>query len=129
MVFAARRQGVQAEYARPKEGYLLWSSGPYIVKNPDRTAEQEEAVYRLIDFMLGPWYGATISLLRGYLTSPMAAEYAKTHPEEFTAEQAAEVAKIHAIVHSKFELDGTWQQRWPTHVEVYEEEWARFRAA
>ncbi len=129
MVFAARRQGVQAEYARPKEGYLLWSSGPYIVKNPDRTAEQEEAVYRLIDFMLGPWYGATISLLRGYLTSPMAAEYAKTHPEEFTAEQAAEVAKIHATVHSKFELDGTWQQRWPTHVEVYEEEWARFRAA
>ena len=129
MVFAARRQGVHAEYARPKEGYLLWSSGPYLVKNPDRTAEQEEAVYRLIDFMLGPWYGATISLLRGYLTNPMAAEYAKTHPDEFTAEQAAEVEKIHGIVHSKFELDGTWQQRWPTHVEVYEEEWARFRAA
>lgn len=129
MVFAARRQGVQVEYARPKEGYLLWSLGPYIVKNPDRTAEHEEAIYRLIDFMLGPWYGATISLLHGYLTSPLAAQYAKTHPDEFTAEQAAKVAKIHANVHSKFELGGTWQQRWPTHVEVYEEEWARFRAA
>ena len=129
MVFAARRQGVQAEYARPKEGYLLWSLGPYIVKNPDRTAEHEEAIYRLIDFMLGPWYGATISLLHGYLTSPLAAQYAETHPDEFTAEQAAKVAKIHANVRSKFELEGTWQQRWPTHVEVYEEEWARFRAA
>ena len=129
MVFAARRQGVKVEYARPKEGYLLWSLGPYIVKNPDRTAEHEEAIYRLIDFMLGPWYGATISLLHGYLTNPLAAEYAKTHPDEFTAEQAAKVAEIHANVHSKFELGGTWQQRWPTHIEVYEEEWARFRAA
>lgn len=129
MVFAARRQGVKAEYARPKEGYLLWSLGPYIVKNPDRTAEHEEAIYRLIDFMLGPWYGATISLLHGYLTNPLAAQYAKNHPDEFTPEQAAKVAKIHANVHSKFELGGTWQQRWPTHIEVYEEEWARFRAA
>jgi spermidine/putrescine-binding protein len=129
MVFAARRQGVQAEYARPKEGYLLWSLGPYIVNNPNRSAEHEEAMYQLIDFMLGPWYGAKISLLRGYLTHPAAIEYAKNNPGEFTAEEAVEVAAIHANVHSKFELDGTWQQRWPTHVEDYEEEWARFRAA
>ena len=29
-------------------------------------------------------------------------------------------AEIHANVHSKFELGGTWQQRWPIHVEEYE---------
>ena len=129
MVFAARRQGVHAEYARPKEGYLLWASGPYIVNNPTRTPEREEAMYQLLDFMLGGWYGATISLLRGYLTSPESAEYARSHPDEFGADKAAEVEKIHAIVNGKFEIPGTWQQRWPTHIEAYEEEWARFRAA
>lgn len=129
MVFAARRQGVQAEYARPKEGYLLWSSGPYIVNNPNRAGEREEVIYQLLDFMLDDWYGAKISLLRGYLTSPGAAEYARAHPDEFTAEQAKEIETIHAGVKSKFDIPGTWQQRWPTHVDVYEEEWARFRAA
>jgi len=129
MVFAARRQGVKAEYARPKEGYLLWSLGPYIVNNPKRTPEHEEAMYRLIDFMLGPWYGAKITLLRGYLTTPYAAEYAREHADAFTAKEAAEIARIQANVKSKFEIPGTWQQRWPTHVDVYEEEWARFRAA
>lgn len=129
MVFAARRQGVQAEYARPKEGYLLWSLGPYIVNNPNRTPEHEEAIYQLLDFLLDDWYSATISLIYGYLTSPGAAEYARSHPGEFTSDQAEKVGQIHANVKSKFEIPGTWQQRWPTHVEVYEEEWARFRAA
>jgi putative spermidine/putrescine transport system substrate-binding protein len=129
MVFAARRQGVQAEYARPKEGYLLWSLGPYIVNNPNRTPEHEEAIYQLLDFLLDDWYSAKISLIHGYLTSPGAAEYARTHPSEFTSDQAEKVEQIHANVKSKFEMPGTWQQRWPTHVEVYEEEWARFRAA
>ena len=129
MVFAARRQGVQAEYARPKEGYLLWSLGPYLVNNPNRTPEHEEAIYQLLDFLLDDWYSATISLIHGYLTSPGAAEYARSHPGEFTSEQAEKVEQIHANVKSKFEMPGTWQQRWPTHVDVYEEEWARFRAA
>lgn len=129
MVFAARRQGVKAEYARPKEGYLLWASGPYVVNNPTRTPEREEAMYQLLDFMLGGWYGATITLLRGYLTSPDAADYARKHGEDFKPEQAAEIEEIHKNVNSKFDIPGTWQQRWPTHVEVYEEEWARFRAA
>jgi hypothetical protein len=32
-------------------------------------------------------------------------------------------------VQKKFEQGGTWQNRWPTHVDVYEEEWQRFKAA
>jgi putative spermidine/putrescine transport system substrate-binding protein len=129
MVFAARRAGIKAEYARPKEGYLLWASGPYIVNSPTRTPEREDAMYKLLDFMLSGWYSATITLLRGYLTGPDAADYARAHPSEFTSEQAAEIERIHKNVQSKFEIPGTWQQRWPKLVEVYEEEWARFRAA
>ena len=44
----------------------------YLVKNPNRSAEQTEAAYKLLDFMLGGWYGAKITNLRGYMTNPQA---------------------------------------------------------
>jgi putative spermidine/putrescine transport system substrate-binding protein len=77
MVFAARDQGIEVEYADPKEGYLLWAMAAYVVNNPDRTDQDLEGTYELLDFMLGPWYGPKITLLRGYMTNPMAPEYAK----------------------------------------------------
>jgi hypothetical protein len=129
MVFVAKDQGVDAVYADPKEGYLLWAMAAYIVKNPDRSEEQTEAVYALLDFMLGGWYGAKITNLRGYMTNPQAAEYAAANPTEFPAEEASRVAEITANVQGKFQKGGTWQNRWPTHVEVYEAEWARFKAS
>jgi hypothetical protein len=68
-------------------------------------------------------------LLRGYMTNPQAPEYAKSHPDEFKPEEAARVASIDAGVKAKFEAGGTWQNRWPTNVDAYEEEWQRFKAA
>jgi len=82
----------------------------------------------LLNFMLGPWYGAKITEMRGYMTNPQAAEYAKTHPDEFSAEEAKKVAEISDGVKRKFDKGGTWQNRWPTQVEEYESEWARFKA-
>ena len=129
MVFVARDQGHDVVYAAPKEGYLLWAMAAYLVNNPERNEEDLNATYDLLDFMLGPWYGAKITLLRGYMTNPMAPEYARSHPEEFSAEEAARVAEITEGVQRKFEQGGTWQNRWPTHVDAYEEEWQRFKAA
>ncbi len=129
MVFVARSQGHDVKYADPKEGYLLWTMAAYVVNNPERSEEDRKATYALLDFMLGPWYGAKITLLRGYMTNPMAPAYAKEHPDEFSKEEAARVAEITAGVKRKFEQGGTWQNRWPTHVDVYEEEWQRFKAA
>jgi putative spermidine/putrescine transport system substrate-binding protein len=129
MVFVARDQGHDVVYAAPKEGYLLWAMAAYVVNNPERSEEELADTYALLDFMLGPWYGAKITLLRGYMTNPMAPEYAKAHPEEFSAEEAARVAEITQGVQQKFEQGGTWQNRWPTHVDVYEEEWQRFKSA
>ena len=128
MVFAAETKGVKAVYARPKEGYLLWAMAAYLIKNPKRSEEKTKAASELLDFMLGPWYGAKITLLRGYMTNSQAVPYAKSHPEEFPAAQAEKIAAIDAGVKSKFELGGTWQNRWPTHVEAYEDQWARFKA-
>jgi putative spermidine/putrescine transport system substrate-binding protein len=129
MVFVARDQGHDVVYAAPKEGYLLWAMAAYVVDNPERSEEEIADTYALLDFMLGPWYGAKITLLRGYMTNPSAPGYAKAHPDEFSAEEAARVTEIAEGVQHKFEQGGTWQNRWPTHVDVYEEEWQRFKAA
>jgi spermidine/putrescine-binding protein len=129
MVIAANKAGAKTVYARPKEGFLLWAMAAYITRNPSRSAHQTQGVYALLNFMLGGWYGAKITLLRGYMTNPAAARYAASHPHEFTPAEAQQVAAIQRRVQAKFEAGGTWQNRWPTHLTVYEEEWARFKAA
>jgi hypothetical protein len=63
------------------------------------------------------------------MTNTDAPEYAKAHPDQFLAGAAEKVAVITANVHHKFTQGGTWQNRWPKHVDVYETEWARFKAA
>jgi spermidine/putrescine-binding protein len=129
MVFVAKSKGIDAVYAAPKEGYLLWAMAAYVVKNPARSAARTQAAYQLLDFMLGGWYGAKITELRGYMTNPQAPAYAKEHADEFPAAKAERIAAIDAGVKKKFEKGGTWQQRWPAAVEAYESEWARFKAA
>lgn len=129
MVFVAKSKGVDAVYADPKEGYLLWAMAAYLVKNPNRSAEQTTAAYQLLDFMLGGWYGATLTNLRGYMTNPQAVEYSAANSSEFPADQAKRVAEITENVKRKFQAGGTWQNRWPTEVEFYESEWSRFKAA
>ncbi len=129
MVFVAKSKGVDAVYADPKEGYLLWAMAAYLVKNPNRSEEQTKAAYQLLDFMLGGWYGATLTKLRGYMTNPQAVDYANANPSEFPAEDAKRVADITENVKRKFQAGGTWQNRWPTEVEFYESEWSRFKAA
>lgn len=129
MVFVAKDKGTNARYADPKEGYLLWAMAAYIVNNPEMSEEDLAGTYALLDFMLGGWYGAKITLLRGYMTNPLAADYATKNSKEFTVEEALRVKEITDGVKAKFEKGGTWQNRWPTHVDVYEEEWQRFKAA
>lgn len=129
MVFAARDQGVDAKYAQPKEGYLLWAMAAYIVNNPNMSDADLAGTYDLLNFMLGGWYGATITLKRGYMTNPNAVEYARNHPDQFSKADADRIEEITRGVEAKFAKGGTWQNRWPTHVDVYEEEWQRFKAA
>jgi spermidine/putrescine-binding protein len=129
MVFAARDQGVDAKYAQPKEGYLLWAMAAYIVNNPNMSDADLAGTYDLLNFMLDGWYGATITLKRGYMTNPNAVDYARNHPDQFSEADADRIEEITRGVEAKFAKGGTWQNRWPTHVDVYEEEWQRFKAA
>ena len=127
VVFALRDQGMEAEYATPDEGYLLWAMVDYVV-NPqgERSDARTEAIYDFVDWQLSGWYGATISQQTGYMTNPAAVSYAE-ETEGFDGEQ---VADIHEGVQRKFnEVGGSWQQRWPDNREAYEEQWQRLRNA
>jgi hypothetical protein len=118
---------MEAEYATPDEGYLLWAMVDYVV-NPqeERSDAQLQATYDFVDWQLSGWYGATISQQTGYMTNPAAVEYAQNN-EGFDGEQ---VAEIHEGVQRKFdEVGGSWQQRWPDEREAYEEQWQRLRNA
>lgn len=128
MVMAANAQGANVRYASPKEGYLLWAMAAYLVNDPNRTEEERAAAYDLLNFMLGPWYGATITGMQGYLTNPQAVAFAQDS-EAFSDEEAEQIAGIDARVKEKFSFGGTWQNRWPTNVDLYEEEWQRFKSA
>jgi putative spermidine/putrescine transport system substrate-binding protein len=127
MVFAAKARGINAVYAAPKEGYLLWAMAVYLVDR-DRSPERLNACYQLLDYMLGPEYGATITNLRGYMTNPEAPAFAAAS-EKFDEAAKKRVAQIDAGVKTKFETSGTWQTRWPTNITAYEEEWQRFKSA
>ena len=129
MVFVAKSKGIDAVYADPKEGYLLWAMAAYIVKNAKRSPEQTTAAYQLLDYMLGGWYGAKITTMRGYMTNTGAPEYAKAHADEFSVDEAAKVTSITENVRRKFAKGGTWQNRWPTAVDAYEAQWSRFKSA
>ena len=59
-----------------------------ITNNPDRSEEHTQAVYDLFDFMLGPWYGAKISAMRGYMTNSQAPGFAAANPDAFAAGEA-----------------------------------------
>jgi putative spermidine/putrescine transport system substrate-binding protein len=129
MVFVAKSKGVNAVYADPKEGYLLWAMAAYIVKNANRSAERTAATYQLLDYMLGGWYGAKITTMRGYMTNTDAPAYAMAHTDEFSSDEAGKVTSITENVRRKFAKGGTWQNRWPTAVDVYEAQWSRFKSA
>ena len=109
MVFVAKSKGANAVYADPKEGYLLWAMAAYLTKNPKRSAETTQAAYALLNFMLGGWYGAKITLLRGYMTNTDAPEYAKAHPDQFPAgsamAKAVHTPEIRAAYHDAIPLN------------------------
>lgn len=129
IAIAAQAKGVKAVYAEPQEGWLLWAYVAYLVNNPASKDATEKAAYELMDFMGSGWYGATITLKQGYLTNPEAVPYAEAHPDEFSADDVTKIKDISERVKKKFEKGGTWQNRWPDNVEVYQTEWARFTAS
>lgn len=129
MTFAVSAKGVKCVYAVPKEGYMLWAMSGYVTNNPARPPDRTDTIYKLFNFMIGPWYGARISATRGYMTNSDAVEYAEKHPDQFEPGEPEQVKKSDASGKFKFDHGTYWQFRWPRYVQDMEAEWARFKAA
>lgn len=129
MVIDVQARGLNCLYAVPKEGYMLWAMSGYITNNPNRSEERLAAVYALFNFMMGPWYGARLSSMNGYLTSPQAPAFAAANPQLFEDGEPAKVAAADENGRAKLSNGTHWQFRWPDEVHTLESEWARFKAA
>ncbi|WP_311170237.1 ABC transporter substrate-binding protein [Halobellus ordinarius] len=120
VVFALRDQDMEAEYLEPKEGYSLWAIGPWIT---NAGAENREASESLINWMMGGWYNAQITTIRGYLSSSeLGIDYAE-ESEDFDAEF---IQQRHEEVRSRFSDDiSVVGNRYPDSFSTLNSQWNR----
>jgi hypothetical protein len=62
------------------------------------------------------------------MTNSRSLDYASSHADEFQAGGAKRIMDIAQKTRRKFTKGGTWQNRWPSRVDVYEAEWERFKS-
>ncbi|PYN69842.1 MAG: spermidine/putrescine ABC transporter [Candidatus Rokuibacteriota bacterium] len=129
IVYAARRAGVQADYAVPKEGYEGWSNDLLLHRGAvDR--KLSEAAHRMANWILGGYYGAALSKLRGYVVpTDHSAMAAAKSGGEFDAKVQADLNQH--VKNKFFSKKGAthWQNVRPTHFQLYEEWWQKLRNA
>ncbi|MFB6268416.1 MAG: PotD/PotF family extracellular solute-binding protein [Halobacterium sp.] len=120
VVFALRDQDMNAEYLEPKEGYSLWAIGPWMT---NKGAENREASEKLVNWMMGGWYNAQITTIRGYLTS---SELGIQHAEESEDFDAEFIKQRHEEVRSRFSDDvSVFGQRYPETFSYMNSQWNR----
>jgi len=92
-------------------------------KSWDRFAEEDEAWVAIIT-------GVDNAFCTGADLKTYIPEITKLQ-KEISTRQVEEIDgyRIDDGVKAKFKKGGVWQNRWPTAVEAYESEWARFKAA
>ena len=128
-VTAANARGVNAVYAAPVEGYLLWALTASIIHDDDRPEAKTQAAYDLIDFLLDGWYGTTIGLARGFMTNPMALDHVEDNADDYSPDQRVKIQALDSAGRLKFQKGGVWRNRWPEHRKAYLAEWDRLVAA
>ncbi len=122
----ARSQGADVEYAWTVEGYDKWMINAFIPKQVE-TRGNVEQVYKALDWFLNGTYAAEIAILRGYLTPrpDLGLEHAKG--EGWDEAKIALISETVAKMEKKFSHQLFWNSGWPTAVEAYEREMARFK--
>lgn len=128
IVYAAKKRGINAEYAAPKEGYEGWSNDLILHKGVESQGLFDIA-HQFANWELGGYYGCKLAEMRGYVVpNDSSYEYAKLHPED--GFDANEQKKISDHVARKFrESKGGvyWQNVRPRNYELYERWWSRLR--
>lgn len=125
IVKAAQREGINARYASPKEGYEGWTQDLLLFSGAGRRGIDQEA-HQLANWLLDGFYGATLANLRGYVVpNDRSVDHAKGEP---TLDGAA-VSEIYNNVRRKLETQVFWQNVRPDNFRLYEEWWSRLRNA
>lgn len=128
VVLELRKQGKNVQYAWTKEGYNKWVIAAWILKGA-QDHQNMDAVYAVLDGLLGGYYGAQIGITRGYATGrpDLAVQYVKDHPAEFKSEDIKALEDNAKKVEVKFAAPDFWQNANPKNRKFIEQEWERFR--
>jgi putative spermidine/putrescine transport system substrate-binding protein len=125
IVKALRSDGVNAEYAAPKEGYEGWTN-TLILHRGAKTRGRVEAAHRFANWLLSGFYGCSLVKLRGYVvpcetTVPYASRSGRFDAKEVSA----------AVGHVKEKLGSKifWQNVRPKEHRLYDEWWDKLRNA
>lgn len=127
IVYAAKKDGVNAEYAVPREGYEGWSNDLILHSGAKHRALVDEA-HAFANWELAGYYGCALSKLRGYVVpNDMAARFARTD----TRFDEADIERTVRHVQEKFMKMGGqvhWQNVRPDHYKLYDEWWSKLRS-
>ena len=126
-VLEVRKKGHDVRYASTIEGYNKWMICAYV---PTQALERSgPEIAKALEGFLGGAYAAKIAVLRGYATANAAAglDWAKTNG--MSAEEQAAIEANIAKIDKKFQAEQFWQNAAPTHAQVVEAEFERFRLA
>jgi putative spermidine/putrescine transport system substrate-binding protein len=128
---AAKRNGINAAYAKPREGYEGWSNDLILHTGAQERGVLEEA-HRFANWEISGSYGVDLALKRGYVVPcDSTLSWLAANPSSHTQQEGQQVTSIVEGVKQKFfEMGGRsqWQNVRPTHYKLYEQEWSKLRA-
>jgi putative spermidine/putrescine transport system substrate-binding protein len=132
IVYEAQKRGVNAKYARPKEGYEAWSTNLLLhVGAQDRHVI--DAAHSFANWALGGFYGCQLALERGYVVpNDKTDQFIQEHDKAFTADQVSHIRNTVEGVKAKFsgaKSTAYWLNVRPTNIRTYEDLWSTFRAS
>src|SRR6202166_2410895 len=124
IAYAARRRGLDCDYAVPKEGYEAWCNNTILLKGAvDR--KRSNTAHQLANALLSGFYGCKLGALRGYaVPTDNNVAYATAHARAF---DPAAVKELSEHVKAKFAGKVYWQNTRPANFQLYEEWWHRLR--
>jgi putative spermidine/putrescine transport system substrate-binding protein len=127
IVFAARKKGVDARYAVPKEGYEGWSND-LLLHIGAQTHGVVDAAHNFANWELSGFYGCSLSKLRGYVVpSDSSVTYAAAHPAEFDLQEQRSISENVVAKFEKMKGGVYWQNVRPKNYKLYEDWWNRLR--
>lgn len=124
IVKALQKEGLNARYAVPKEGYEGWTN-TLLLQVGAQGRGRVEAAHQFANWLLDGYYGCSLVKLRGYVVpSARTVEFAKTSPKFSMSEIAGDVSHVREKLQNNRVY---WQNVRPKERRAYDEWWDKLR--